>query len=71
MLWLDFTLLTGFTRWSFEKEVAACLDSVDLSGSCCLLFRELCRKFKGQVCAGSVTKAPAKPLSGAGAAEHP
>lgn len=56
-----------------KKEVAACLDSLDLSGSCYLLLSELCRKSKGQVCAGSVTKAPSKPLSGAGAgaAEHP
>lgn len=73
MLWLDFTLLTAFTRWSFEKEIASCLDSLDLSGSCYLLFSELCRKCKGRVCAGAVTEVPSKSLSGvsAGAAEHP
>lgn len=73
MLWLDFTLLTAFTRWSFEKEAASSLDSLDLCGSCYLLFSEFCRKCKGQVCAGSVTGVPSKPLSGAsaGAAEHP
>lgn len=74
MRWLDITLFTGFTKWHFEKGVAACLDLLDLIAWFLLiaLQRVLQKVKEDQVHAVSVTKTVSKSLSSVSVgAEHP
>lgn len=65
VLWLDVTRFTGFTKWKFEKGVAACLDLLDLIALFLLIaFQRLLQKVEeGQVHAASLAKITSKSLS--------